>query len=155
MKRGGKNILIYVFIIIGILIASSIGVLAYGTSTPATFGHTTTEMNFSGGFVIPIGNITITKGNISVKNGGINVGGGIPSSSYHGIYIRGPYDKGLSIEASHIGIDSYAAGYGIRAISSSDTGIGYGAGVYGSGISVGVQGVAAGLDGVYGASNPG
>ena len=50
---------LYALIVIGILAAVGIGVYAYGTSSPSVFGHSSGEIDFSGGIVTP--NLTTNK----------------------------------------------------------------------------------------------
>jgi hypothetical protein len=56
MKRGKRdfklsNRWLYTFIILGIFAVVGVGVYAYGTSSPSTFGHSAGEIDFSGGIV--------------------------------------------------------------------------------------------------------
>ncbi len=54
----------YALITLGILLIIIAGVYAYGTFSPATIGHTAKEFNFTGGFVIPSGDLNITAGKL-------------------------------------------------------------------------------------------
>jgi len=59
IKINFSNRLLYTFIVLGILVLVAVGVYAYGTSNPSTFGHSTGEIDFSGGFTIPSGDINL------------------------------------------------------------------------------------------------
>jgi hypothetical protein len=51
IKINLTNRWLYTFIVIGILAIIGVGVYAYGTSTPATFGHSIGEMNWQSGII--------------------------------------------------------------------------------------------------------
>ncbi len=79
MKKGEKKFVLsnrwlYTFIILGIFAVVGVGVYAYGTSSPSTFGHSAGEIDLSG-----VGNI-ISSGYIhgSITGGDANLG----SSTY-------------------------------------------------------------------------
>jgi len=78
MKRGKRdfkfsNRWLYTFIILGIFAVVGVGVYAYGTSSPSTFGHSASEIDLSG-----VGNI-ISSGYIhgSITGGDANLGSSI------------------------------------------------------------------------------
>ncbi len=72
MKRKGLTIKVnlsnrwlYTLIVIGILTIIGVGVYAFGTTSPSTFGHSVGELDFTGGFTVPSGDVKITSGKIT------------------------------------------------------------------------------------------
>jgi hypothetical protein len=58
-EKSFNNRLLYTFILLGIVFSLTLGVNAFGTSTPSTFGHSVGELDFTGGFNVPSGNVGI------------------------------------------------------------------------------------------------
>jgi len=75
-KRGMKinlsNRWKYTFIVLGMLLVVAVGVYAYGTLNPSNMGHTAREMDFTGGFTVPSGDVNITTGKLCLGGTCVN-----------------------------------------------------------------------------------
>jgi len=71
--------LLYTFVVLGILVLIAVGVYAYGTSTPSTFGHSAGEIEFTGGINLASGGLNVSSGNLIVSSGRLGVGTQTPA----------------------------------------------------------------------------
>jgi len=70
-----KQHILSLFIAIAIVAGISYA-LAYGTNDPLNFGHSIGEIDFTGGFTVPSGDIEVSGGNIEVSSGDVIVSDG-------------------------------------------------------------------------------
>jgi len=100
----------YTFILFGILILLGVGVYAYGTSSPSTFGHSAGELDLSGGINgdavfngnVGIGAIPVINSKLYVFDGGTAISG---TSSGSGVGVSGYSFSGRGV--SGYGVNSY------------------------------------------------
>ena len=65
-----------VLLVISIFLVAGIGiVVGYGTSVPSNLGHSVGELDFTGGFTVPSGNVDIGSGDLSIGSGDLSIGG--------------------------------------------------------------------------------
>jgi len=109
IKINFSNRWLYTFIVLGILAVVAVGVYAYGTSTPSTFGHSIEEIDFSEGMTISSGGLNVSSGNLIVSSGRLGVGTQTPSYTLDVLgnsRINGGLgvSNGITIDAGGIGI---------------------------------------------------
>jgi len=95
--------LLYTFVVLGILVLIAVGVYAYGTSNPSTFGHSPSEIDFSQDFFIP-SSITISgsmnvNGSILINNTPVYINAGCNPAQWGSIRKCYVYAVGESLES--------------------------------------------------------
>ncbi len=113
-----------VLLVISILIIAGIGlVVGYGTSTPSTLGHSVGEIDFTGGFRIPSGDL-IVEGKVYTTNICINDQSGCKYLKPLVIEVADLDDQSARKDCAHVNLEEYCGdfdGCTIRVVAQHET----------------------------------
>jgi len=103
IKINFSNKFVYTFVFLGILLLIAVGVYAYGTSDPSTFGHSAGELEFEDGFIVQEGDVVISSGKVGigtpVTSHQLEVNGNIGTTGIVADVVEGDVIRTLNLEA--------------------------------------------------------